>query len=125
MNVEDKLLRIEIGFDQMRLEPPLKEVSDSLMAVIIPDGIGRLEPTHRSCQVAPWCPNDQMVMIGHQAIDVYNNAEPLGHLPQGLQKQSPVFVRTKDPPPLVASGGDMINGPFKFYSDGSCHGNGG
>jgi predicted thioesterase len=63
---------------------------------------------HHARQVAQRRLDDQVIMIGHQAINMHDHAELFVGLPETLEKKIPVIVGEKYRLSLVASGKYVI-----------------
>src|SRR5260221_1782921 len=57
------------------LKAPLKKWPHSLILTIEPNAVGAIEPLDRSAEIGLWSLNLQIVMVGHQYIDVNPHPE--------------------------------------------------
>jgi hypothetical protein len=64
---------------------------------------------------------EQMEVIGHEAVGMTKHIEPAQRLPKDGQERIPVDVIDKDGGLGVAAGGHVIDGSREFYAEGSGH----
>ena len=84
MNGTQKLHRITVGLDQMRLEAALEEMAATSVAAVEADRIGRLKPPDCLAQVCFRRFQHQMIMVRHQAKGMHEAAELTGTLGRAL-----------------------------------------
>jgi hypothetical protein len=65
-----------------------------------------------------------MEVVRHQHPGRNAPAEPLDGVAEELEKHQPILIVAKNVAPLVAAGGDVMNGVWKFEAKRSCHGTG-
>ena len=83
--------------------------------------IDTIELPHALGEVAIRCFDDKMIMVVHEAIGMAKPVETIVDFFQDVEKEGTVFIIVKDLIPCIASGGDVIEGAFVFYSKWSCH----
>jgi hypothetical protein len=110
MDVSRKLLGINFGLDQDGFVSSLEEMAAPFMLCVEIDGIHCIQEVHHARQVAQRRFDDQVIMIGHQAINMHDHPEFLMSLPETLEKEMPVVVGEEYPLFLVAPGKHMIKG---------------
>ena len=87
-----------------------------------PFGIGPLQPLHSRHQIRLRRFQQNMKVVAHQNIRMDNPARPFAHLPQGGQKQTPIFVRAENRLLAIPPVHHVIDGPRIFQSRFPCHG---
>lgn len=86
------------------------------------DGVGGLKPADGAAEVGPGGLDQQVVVIGHEAVGVNAQAEFIaGFLECGKEGEAIVVV-AKDGAPLVAARGDVVESPGKFDAKRPGHG---
>jgi len=81
MNVAGQGLQIGGRFDDNRLESALEQVAGALMSAIVVGRVADIEPLNRPAEVGFRRLEDQMVVVRHDAIAVYNDRILSGHTP--------------------------------------------
>ena len=61
-------------------------------------------------------------MIGHQAEGQHSKPEALAIVRQSLEIHAAIQIVTEDQPPVVAAGGDVVDGPGQLQAQRACHG---
>jgi hypothetical protein len=69
-----------------------------------------------------WSPEEQVIMVAHQAICVADHGVLLESLLELFKEDMPIAVLEKDPVLAVPARIDVINGVRISQSQGPCHG---
>jgi hypothetical protein len=110
VDVLGDFLGIAFGIDQDRFIPSLEEMPASFVFFVEMDCIGRIQEVHHARQIAQRRFQDQVIMIWHQAIDMYNDPEFFMSFAKAFIKEKHVIVGQEDRLFLVPPGKNMIKG---------------
>ena len=110
-----------LNFNNDAFKTSLKKMAVQAVRQVEPARECGDEPLHRRGQVGRVGFEQQMIMVAHQDVGMHLDPEALGQLPQQLQEQFPVAIRTEDILAGVSPGHHMINCPGKRYSPLACH----
>jgi len=83
--------------------------------------VGTVDVAQDLREVAGWRLQEQMIMIVHQAVDMNDGTKPLDGRLQIGEKLLTIPETPEDLPALVASGGNVVEGAWKFDSERACH----
>jgi len=107
--------------EQHRLEPSLKERTDTLVPPIEPNAVGRLQPMHRGTEVCFQGGKHHMKGILHQRVGVHLHPVALAHDPQQFQQLRLARRLPEQRPPFDPTGRHMIPSARQLNSQGSRH----
>src|SRR5207249_6911673 len=98
-----------------------EEVPEKLVPPVVARGVSAQEPFHSCYQISLGGLDDQVEMISHQAPGMDLPISFGAGLAEGLQKQLPVFIASKNVLAVIAAVHHMINRAFILDSEFSCH----
>ena len=77
---------------------------------------------HASRQIGARCLDNEVVVVGHQAVGVADPRESSDDLAQELEKSRPIGISEEDPASIIAATGDVVQSSFEFDSQWTRHG---
>ena len=104
-----------------RLVSSLEKMAFPLKHRIDPLGKGPLKPFHPDHQVGLRSLQEQVVVVGHQAIGMYHPARLLADFRKGGQEQPSSMIIKKDVLSIIAPGHGVVVRSRIFNSEGSWH----
>lgn len=124
MDVLGEYFSIAFRFDKDGPVPSLKKMATTLMFLVEIDGVCRIQKVHHARKIAQRRLENQMVMVGHKAIDMDDHAELFVGLPQAFEKEVKIIIGTKHDLLLVASRENVIERAGILDPQLSCQNNG-
>ena len=121
MDIATHRPEIAFIFHQFAFEATLKEMARTPVSFRKPVGITRQQSLHPTGEVGAWRAEEQMKMIGHQAIREQLPATANDRILQILDESFPIVVVEEDRLPRVATRHDMINRSLVFDAQRSSH----
>ena len=100
----------KMGIEAHPVVPPVK-----------PDAVADVEPLHRAAQVGLPRFHQQVIMVVHQHLGMNPQPEPLGQLPQQLQKTRAVGVLPVNGLSLVAASRNVVAPTRTLEAQCPCH----
>ena len=97
LNIASERQEVAIGLDENRFIASPKERAIGMMQAIVALGIETVHMPHAPREVAPGRLDQQMVMVGHEAIGVDLLSKALAGFCQRLKKSPVILVLVKDP----------------------------
>ena len=91
------------------------------MAMIEPRCVSALDPADGSTEVCPGGLDQQVVVVGHQAVAMDEQSKSFGRLTNGIQMSYPVTVVAVCGPSGVAASRDVVTRIFKLDANTSGH----
>jgi hypothetical protein len=107
--------------DEDRVEPSLKNVPLKSVAAVEPCGVASVEPVHTGREVCVRGLDNEVEVIGEQAIRVAPPAETFDDVGKRPQELLAVAVVTKDAFATIAPRRDVVEAVRNLYSRGSRH----
>jgi hypothetical protein len=110
-----------VFLDKDALEPALKKVAISFMPLVKELGVDAIKLSHAEGEVAVWCFDQKVVVIGHEAVGVAQPIIAFVDVLKGVEEILAVLVVFEDGLLFVAARGYMIYGAGVFYAKGAGH----
>ena len=107
--------------DQEGLESPLKQMPHPAMSLVEGLGIDPIQLPHPQGEVPLRCLDEEMVMVLHKAVGMTEPVVASIHLVQKIEKGLPVLIIREDGPLVIASIGEVIDGPGALNAEWSDH----
>jgi hypothetical protein len=116
VNVADEFGKVLIALAEYRLVTPLQQVTRLSMLAIVILAIGGQESLHNPADgvILPF--DQQMNVIGHQAVGIKVEREPRFLVGELKQEFAAVVVRSKDELAIVASSDYVVETALDFES---------
>lgn len=121
VNIAGKLQKIVVGIDQQRFISSLEKMPRLFSSTIDVSGIPEGEVLDNSGKRNVTNLNDQMDMIGHQAVDMYAMLESLTSLLEQEKKSATVMVLEKNRGSSITPKDNMIKGTWIMNSGFASH----
>jgi hypothetical protein len=99
----------------------LEEVPDAIPATIEVLGVPAVQVSHSSRQAAPRSLDEQVIVIGHQAVRVAKPVVPLSAKGEKLEETFAITRVSKDPTPFVPARDDVIDRAGEQNAQGARH----
>ena len=122
MNVFDQGKQVGILVAEDRLVSTLKKMANRLVPPIKIHRIALVDPLKNLRKRGCLCLNQQMNMVAHQDIGIEGKVITNVVVSQNSEIPLIVFSVSEDRLSLVATGDDVVKGPFKFDPWSPCHG---
>ena len=100
---------------------PAKTMPAKLVSNIKSFGVNAAQPFHPGDQVGPWRFQDEMKVIGHEAVGMHFPVGLRPGLREGFEKEFAILVGAKYVVALVAAIHDVIHRAGIFYSELTGH----
>ena len=107
--------------DEDRFEPPLEDVTRPLAVSIDPLRVDAVEVAHASRQVRIGRFDQEMVVVGHQAVRVAEPPVPINCLCKGLKEGIAIRIGEEDLLTSVTTARDVVDGSLIFNPQWPCH----
>jgi len=120
-DVAAKLQQVGFPFNQDRLELPLRKMSNAFVPPVETLSVNAVELAHADREIGLTGLDQQMLMIGHQAVGMADPVIATNHPGQCLEKQLAISVGKKYFLASVAAAGQMINGAGELQSKRARH----
>lgn len=111
-----------VFLDENGLVPALEQMTVPLVAFIEELSIYAVQLPHADCEIAVGGFNEQMIMVGHEAVGMTNPAVLLVDVLKGIEKIDVILVILENGFLFVPSGGHVVDGTGIFDAKWSCHG---
>jgi hypothetical protein len=101
--------------------PPLEQVTYTVMTPVEALRIRGVQPSHASREIGLRRFDQEMIVIAHEAVRVKAPSLLPNLAREERKKALPIVVIAEDHLTLIASGGQVIQGPCVFQTELSCH----
>lgn len=110
-----------IFLDEDAFEPSLKKVAGSIAPFVKELSIDSVQLPHAEGKVAIRCFNQEMIMVGHEAVGVAQPVIALVDVLKCVKEVLSVLVVLKNVLFFVATGSYVVNGAWVFYAKWASH----
>ena len=110
-----------VFLDKDAFEPALEKVAGSFMPFVKKLGIDAVKLSHAEGEVSVGRFDQEMVVVGHEAVGVAQPVITLVNMLKGVEKILAVLVVFEDSLLFVAARGNMIHGTRVFYAKRTGH----
>lgn len=124
-DVPAQFTKVRLPVHNDGLKPPLQHMPYPPMPPVEGLRVDAVELAHGVGEIGVRRFDEQMEVIGHQAVGMAKHIEPSERLPEDGQERISVNVIKKDRSLSVAAGSHVIDGFREFYADRSDHEGGG
>ena len=118
-NVSAYFKKMAVFLDQNSFKPALEQMTGPAMPLIEKLRVDAVQLTHADGQVAVRGFDEEMIMIGHEAVSVADPVVSFNDVLEGAQKVLAVSIVFKDGFLFVTARRHMINGARIFYAEGA------
>jgi hypothetical protein len=110
-----------VFLDENGLVPALEQMTVPLMAFIEKLSINAVQLPHAYREIAVGGLNEQMVMVGHEAVGVAYPIVSLVDVLKGIEEIDTVLVILKNGFFLIPARGHVVDGAWIFDAKRACH----
>ena len=107
--------------NECRVEASLKGMAAKVFAFIEIACIHRVYQMHDFREMPAGSFDQEMVMIGHQAVGMNNGSELIVRASEAIKEVKVISFHLKDGLPLISPRTDVIKGPREFNPKRPCH----
>jgi hypothetical protein len=111
-----------VFLDENGFVSALEQMTVPLVAFIEELSVDAVQLPHADGEIAVGGLNQQMIMVGHEAVGVTNPIVPLVDVLEGIEKIETIAVVLENSFLFIAAGGHVVDGAGIFYAKRSCHG---
>src|SRR4051812_28900825 len=97
-------------------------MAEKLVAMVKPDGVSALEPSHPCDKIRVWSFKHHVIMVAHEAISMHLPAGFLARFGQRLNEVLPINVIQKDVLTPISSAHDVVHRTGIFNPQLARHG---
>jgi hypothetical protein len=111
-----------VFLDENGLVPALEQMTVPLVTFIEELGIDAVQLPHAYGEIAVGGLDEQMIMVGHEAVSVAYPIVSLVDMLEGIEEIDTVLVVLKNGFLFITSGGHVVDGAGIFDAEWPCHG---
>jgi len=105
---------MRVSLNDNRFVSALENMADTSMFPIEALGVNTIEMTHAPRQIRPGSFDEEMVVVGHQAVGMTMPLVTLDRFSKEIQKKVSVGICNKNIVSPISPGSKMINSPLIF-----------
>ena len=113
--------KMAVFLDQDSLVPALEQMTGPAVPFVEELGIHSVQLSHAEGKITVGGLDKEVIMVGHEAVGVADPVVAFIDVLEGVQELEPILVGLENGLPLIAPGGDMIDGTGVFDSEGPGH----
>ncbi len=111
-----------VFLDENCLVPALEQMTVPLVTFIEELGIDAVQLPHADGEIPVGGLNQQMIMVGHEAVGVANPVVSLIDVLEGIEKIDSILIVLENGFLFIPAGGHVVDGAGIFDAKWPCHG---